>query len=357
MRVRTTIMQKPLVSIVMPVYNAEKYLGEAIGSLISQKYNNIEIICVDDGSTDNSVSLIEHYKKIDNRIILIKQKNLHAGIARNTGLSIAKGEYVIFLDSDDIFEKDLISSLVDAIQKHDVEMIIFNYYTFSGNIRFRKKQEIKYAGEEKKQSELTDDIFHMTIGAPWNKFYKMDFVKKCGIEFQGTLNSNDIYFTRLTSALASKIYFLDKKLVNYRINNVNSLQGNVNKSSDAYATAILGIYDKLEELGMLETYRDAAVRYSIDLCMTALEKIRSESDFKLVYNACNRIANKIELEGNCEYLKNKGIDSIFKKIIDEDQMGAAIQLCLYEKTVSVNRTCIEYRIGKKILTTLKIKNY
>lgn len=106
-----------LVSIVMPIYNAENYLKDSLDSLISQKYKNLEIICVDDGSTDNSLRILENYKRIDDRIKILKQKNQFAGVARNNGLDHANGKYIMFLDSDDIFEKSMISNLVKKAEK------------------------------------------------------------------------------------------------------------------------------------------------------------------------------------------------------------------------------------------------
>ena len=94
----------PLVSIVIPVFNVEKYLSECLDSVISQNYDNLEIICVNDGSTDNSYRILERYQKGDQRIVLINQNNLGLAAARNTGLRFANGSFVMFVDSDDWIE-------------------------------------------------------------------------------------------------------------------------------------------------------------------------------------------------------------------------------------------------------------
>ena len=94
-------MKEIKVSIIIPVYNAEKYLHECLESICSQTYNNIEILCVDDGSTDMSAETIKTFQKEDKRIVLIQQTNQYAGVARNNGFDAAKGEYVVFLDADD----------------------------------------------------------------------------------------------------------------------------------------------------------------------------------------------------------------------------------------------------------------
>ena len=105
--VQNKIDYTPKVSVIIPVYNVEQYLRECLNSVIKQTLKEIEIICVDDGSTDNSLDILKEYAEKDHRITIITQKNLHAGVARNAGLSIAKGEYLSFLDSDDFFELNL----------------------------------------------------------------------------------------------------------------------------------------------------------------------------------------------------------------------------------------------------------
>lgn len=133
-----------LVSIVMPIYNAENYLKDSLDSLISQKYKNLEIICVDDGSTDNSLRILENYKRIDDRIKILKQKNQFAGVARNNGLDHANGKYIMFLDSDDIFEKSMISNLVKKAEKNNTDIIFFGFYKFTETIRKRSLIGIPY---------------------------------------------------------------------------------------------------------------------------------------------------------------------------------------------------------------------
>jgi glycosyltransferase involved in cell wall biosynthesis len=101
-------MQPPTISIIIPVYNAEKYLNKCLESVINQTLKDIEIICINDGSTDNSLDILQKYAKQDNRFIIINQDSSGAGVARNAGLDKAQGEYLAFLDSDDFFELDML---------------------------------------------------------------------------------------------------------------------------------------------------------------------------------------------------------------------------------------------------------
>ena len=116
-----------LVSIVVPIYNAENYLTKCIYSIIKQTYKNIEIILVNDGSTDNSLKICETFALNDKRIIIISQKNMGVSTARNIGINVAKGEYISFVDSDDTIEDNYIQELVDNSNSGKVDVVICGY--------------------------------------------------------------------------------------------------------------------------------------------------------------------------------------------------------------------------------------
>ena len=115
---------EPKVSVIIPVYNVEEYLRECLDSVVNQTLKEIEIICVDDGSTDSSLDILKEYAEKDNRITVMKQANLHAGVARNAGLSVAKGEYLSFLDSDDFFEKDMLEKMFLKVSSNLSDVIV-----------------------------------------------------------------------------------------------------------------------------------------------------------------------------------------------------------------------------------------
>ena len=172
-----------LVSIIVPIYNSSAFLEKNLNSLRKQTYKNIEIICVDDGSTDHSFDIITRIASKDKRLKLLKQKNLHAGVARNNGLSQAKGQYVLFVDSDDLFSKRMVATFVKAIERDDSDIVVCGYCSFTKSLLFKKKNNNLFLNETKKPVDFKDSIFQSTIGAPWNKFYKMDFVKKNKLYF------------------------------------------------------------------------------------------------------------------------------------------------------------------------------
>ena len=128
-------MISPKVSIIIPVYNVEKYLEQCLDSIINQNLKNIEIICINDGSTDNSLKILKKYAKKDNRIIILSQTNLGAGAARNRGLAVAKGEYLSFLDADDFFYENMLSEAVHKLETSQSDIAVFEVDLYDNKIQ------------------------------------------------------------------------------------------------------------------------------------------------------------------------------------------------------------------------------
>jgi len=174
----------PKVSVIIPVYNSEKYLRECLDSVVNQSLREIEIICIDDGSTDKSVDILEEYRKIDKRILIIKQNHLYAGVARNTGIKIAKGKYLFFMDSDDLCDKDLLLKSVFRAEDTGSEIVAFNFYRFDSKNDFREYKEgfsKSYIKNINKQvfsfKDIPDRICSAINPTPWNKICLTSFIK------------------------------------------------------------------------------------------------------------------------------------------------------------------------------------
>ena len=133
----------PKVSIIIPVYNVEKYLKKCLDSVINQTLKDIEIICIDDGSTDSSYTILNEYAQKDNRFVILKQKNNGAGAARNKGIEIAKGEYLYFLDSDDFVDITLLEKAHTKIKENDCDICIFKNYFYNDNTKEKYINNLK----------------------------------------------------------------------------------------------------------------------------------------------------------------------------------------------------------------------
>lgn len=223
------------VTVVVPVYNTERYLKECIESLIHQTLSNVEFIFVDDGSTDRSVNIIEEYQKKDQRIQLIKQENQYAGVARNNGMKAAKGKYIIFLDSDDFFELDMLEEAFCYAEQNQAEITTFDYYLLNNlDGCIQKAKEAGFPTGVFSMRDVGESFFDSYISAPWNKLFLRSFIEENGLSYQALRKCNDVYFTHMAAYIANRIVYLKKGLVYYRINNQDSLQGNMNKDRSIF---------------------------------------------------------------------------------------------------------------------------
>lgn len=199
------------VSIIIPVYNSAKYLDKCIRSLINQTLDDIEIIFVNDGSTDNSKDIIDKYLKKDKRIKLLNKANGGQASARNLGLTKASGEYIAFLDSDDYVDKSMYKTLYDRAKQDDLDIVICNYYYDYGNKIIKANNNIT---KEKEKVIKEEEYITMTPSA-WNKIIKKDYLKKCHFSFPEGIIYEDFAAIPLLSLNNPKIVYLNKCLYYY----------------------------------------------------------------------------------------------------------------------------------------------
>lgn len=282
------------VSIIVPCYNAEKYISESLDSILNQTYKNIEIICVDDGSTDKTREVIEEYAKNDSRITLICQENSYAGIARNNGIKNANGKYIMFLDADDFFEKNMIEVLLESALKNNSDIVLCGAYKFdniTNNVtdfnNILRKNLIPENQDVFNAKDIPKDILNVTWDATWNKLFRLDFIKENNLTFQDTKVSEDVVFNRLAMILAERISFVDKSLIYYRVNNNLSLVGSIGndvESSFDFYNATLKFKNELNQRGLLKQYWIAFVnKCSFDFVNFLKIEMQIET-YKLKYN-------------------------------------------------------------------------
>ncbi len=205
------IMNKK-VSVVVPVYNVEQYLEKCIESIINQTYEDLEIILVDDGSTDVSPSICDKWKDLDSRIIVVHKENGGLSSARNAGLEVSSGEYIMFEDSDDWLESDIIEKCVEKIEEEESDLVIFGYRKVNeeglilGQFTFG---DGTYTNSEM-ASQLHQRIIEMSFGYAWNKLYRLNVIRKAGIKNdERVIDREDLYFNLCLFNHLTKISFLD----------------------------------------------------------------------------------------------------------------------------------------------------
>ena len=252
--------EKLCVSVVMPVYNVERYLPMALDSLLCQNLPNIEIICVDDGSTDGSRDILREYEKKDARVKVLCQEKSGAGAARNLGMSVAQGEYLLFLDSDDYFDESLCNEAYYQSVRKKADVCLFGAKRI--NMQTLEEQAMSWVLRSKEiprknlfsAKGINDKIFQITTGCPWSKMFRREFVLQTGLQFQNLPNTNDAFFVRMTMALADRITTLDRCFVTYRYNEGNNTQSNKAKSPLAFYEAFKAMKQELQNRGVYELY-------------------------------------------------------------------------------------------------------
>lgn len=223
----------PLISVIMPVYNAEKTLKDTLRSVLSQKYNNIELICVNDGSTDQSLEILNRIAKFDNRVIVINQSNQGPAKARNSGLDRAHGKYISFVDSDDGLSVDAYKNLVYIAETSNADIVVFGGKAIPNKDvpewiqRRLESSNAEYIGNDAVQAAL----FHEPSSRPflWLHFIKRELIENNNLRMDESLDlGEDQLFQFKYFVKAKKVIFTKGKYYTYYWNNSSSLMGKYN---------------------------------------------------------------------------------------------------------------------------------
>lgn len=280
----------PKVSIIIPVYNKEKHLEQCLSSVIKQTLENIEIICIDDGSSDNSLEILKKYSKKDNRIRVFSQKNKGAGAARNYGIECATGEYITFLDSDDWVESSICELAFEKAVKTSADVIIclsdnyiensnkFEPRPYSLKLGMLNKMEI-FSKEDIKQN-----VFNFTTPDVWAKFFNRQFIRENNIHFQNLKSCNDVSFCLHSLALAKKITYVNNVLLHWRVNTQNSITSTRYKHTENWILSFNYIKKVLKQNGLWENLSQATYTSYLNTFKYELNYCRNVYLLKLIYN-------------------------------------------------------------------------
>lgn len=276
------------VSVIIPVYNVEKYLKQCLDSIVNQTLKEIEIICVDDGSSDNSLNILRDYEKMDSRVIVLTQANSGAGVARNAGMQIAQGEYLSILDSDDFFELDMLEQAYLQCKKDDVDFCVFrsdqydNVNDIYQDIPWTIKQRYLPKTTPFSAQEIAPYIFQIFNGWSWDKLYRRSFVEKNGLQFQGLRTTNDAFFVFMTNAQAEKITIVDKILAHHRVNTKTSLSVTREKSWDCCYQAMNAIKLELKNRKQYQLVEQSFINWALHFSLWNVRTLQGEAKENLV---------------------------------------------------------------------------
>nr|WP_017554763.1 glycosyltransferase family 2 protein [Heyndrickxia coagulans] len=297
-------MYKPLVSVIVPVFNVEKYLHRCLTSIVNQTYRNIEILVVNDGSTDNSLNIIYQFKELDDRISVIEKENGGQASARNIALDISKGEYILMVDSDDYIINNLIEDCIKIANEQACDLIVFDYF----NINNQGNKEYVNKG-----------VGLSTSGSiPWNKFYKKHLWKY--ERFPTGYWYEDLGTIPIIVANAQKIIKINKAYYFYETfrNNSQTNSLDVEKVFDIIAM-LERVYKKLsQDKKLQENFEEIENLYIEHLIyITILTRYTCIADKNIRKKLLNDI--KLVMESrfpnwrNSKYVKNKTVANRIKR--------------------------------------------
>lgn len=256
--------QQVKVSIIMPVYNAMPFLTKSLDDVLNQTMREFELICVDDGSTDESLAVLQTYAERDARVQVLTQKNLFAGVARNLGIAHARGEYLMFLDADDLFEPCLVEQLLTACVATGAQMALCRSDIFDMNSgKYLKNNPLARKlfpkAKEFAPTEYADFLFQFVTPVPWAKMFRRDLILEGGIRFESRRNTNDLYFSFCNAAIAKKIAFVDEVLVHLRRGQSGNIQSQNHKNPYECSGALQAVRAELEKRDLYQTFRRSFV--------------------------------------------------------------------------------------------------
>lgn len=217
---------KPLISVLVPCYNVEKYLVECLDSIVAQTYSNLEIICLNDGSTDSTLDIINTYASKDERFVVIDKPNSGYGASMNMGLKRATGEYIAIVESDDYIEPTMFEDLLDAMIENNLDLARCSYREWNEITGDELVVDFTYSvtkGKVVKPLECQDVMF--AAPAIWAAMYRMDLLRNNDIWFLETPGASyqDTSFAFKTYVAAERVMAIPKQLHHYRINGNSSV--------------------------------------------------------------------------------------------------------------------------------------
>ena len=317
------------ISIIVPIYNAEKYLSKCINSLINQTKKEIEIILINDGSTDRSEEIINNYR--DERIKYFKNENQGIGKTRNFGIEKATGKYLMFVDSDDYLKEDACEILFKKAEKEKLDLVICNYYKVDEETDKKEIIEIK----EFKNTKLKDNkelLLNVNL-APWNKLYKRDLIKKNKIKFVENLKYEDAPFVVETMDKAKRIGQVTEAL-NYYVIHKNS----ETTIRDRKVFDIIKIVDIIRKyFSNRKDFIEIINKLSVRILTNYTIQQRMQQDKKIAKEFINQTFQYMQ-ENIPDYKDNKYYENrgFLRRTIEKNKLITDLYVKLYKEEDSTN---------------------
>ena len=344
----------PAVSIIMPVYNTEKYLREALDTVLAQTMTDIEVLCVDDGSTDSSLEILHEYAAKDPRLTVYTQDHQFAGAARNLGIKHAAGKYLLFLDSDDVFDPQMVEKSYKRAEETEADICIFGGETFFEETGQRRPMPHFCRTELCPETvfsakDYPSEIFSVSNTAPWNKLFRLEFITGEGIEFMNIRTCEDVPFILTAFACAKRITLLNEPLVLYRQHSA-SLMSTQDIDPLSFYDALRELRERLTARGLYEPLKTAFAAFAAADCLYSLRIRKTAPGFITTYNCVRDHAiPEFELNSLPETDKSRA------KILEIQKLTAAAYIALHGPGLrNIIKACDPFLTARVVLERIKL---
>lgn len=324
----------PKVSVIIPMYNCEKYVDHLLGSLKKQTFSDFEVICVDDGSTDHTLEKVKAFCAEDTRFTYITKKNEGAGTARNAGIDVAKGKYVAFWDADDEYSTEYLDKMVSAAELYDVDEV----YCLLDVVNYKTGEQIRNIGFNQSIFKegtpvLTKDVKNIYLKVPWaptNALYRRDLIEKNHLRFSTTKVANDVFFIYAYVSFTTKILGVHERLVVYRkYIDAHSLTNSRWKHTEDVITVLLDLRNWLIETNLYDQYKESYLNAFIRF-------INYNSSFPLNPRYVEALTDALCAKGLFDHLSEEAFYNTYWKRYDTKAIQNKIQELSVTEETSAN---------------------
>lgn len=242
------MIRQPKISVIIPVYNSEKYLEQCLKSVSKQSLKDIEIICVNDASRDNSLNILNEFVKKDKRIKIFSIEHSGTAAARNFGINVSKGEFLLFLDSDDFFEREMCKKIYKEAKTKKLDILAYKFDEYNSDNEKIKTPPDKFT------------IYNFIAPQAFTRLFSREFIVNNGFCFQDLNSCNDISFNVITLFTAKNISSLNEIFVHYRSKSQTNISSQRGKNSINIINALIHTKNKLIELNKYEQYQNSFIK-------------------------------------------------------------------------------------------------
>lgn len=353
--------KNPLVSIVIPFYNAGSFIGQCLECATNQSYYNLEIICVDDGSTDDGLDIVKSYADKDIRIKIISQENQYAGVARNKGLDIAGGEFITFWDADDIVHSSYLEKMLKQIITNGSDIVVCNCDGMDDTTEIRHDKLVQLLPKElrpKKDKfswrDIPDHIFQLSNCWVWDKVYRTEFIKANNIRFQDTRILNDAFFCCKAAVLASSITVCEEILVTHRTSVSGSIESTSAKHYKCAYEMLNAVRETLIERGIFEEVKRSYMNLAAGVIAYYIAGNSDERSFIEAYDDYHK--DKMEQFSFSNYGKEYFYSTHIYRLLNRFEKDTMLSFVLDQLKYSKDEAYREGLYVKNLENVFKIKD-